>query len=120
MHPSNKPPDSFVKYYRSNISILSLAKSIHNSSLIITDQPSSSSFAASIVSNKPIIFIDLKIHDISKNGLNLLKKRCSVIDANISDKGINLDWNLLKKLINNPKKNFNDDFKHNYFENNID
>jgi hypothetical protein len=119
MHPSNKVPDSFLNYYKNNISKYSLAKSIQKSSLIITDQPSSSSFAASIVSNKPIIFIDLKIHDFSKNGLNLLKKRCSVINSNISNKGINLDWDLLKKLINNPLKKFSEEFKYYYFENTI-
>ena len=85
--------------------------------MIITDQPSSCSFAASIVPDKPIIYIDLKIHNFSKNGLNLLKKRCSVIDANISNNGINLDWDLFKKLINNPQKKFSEEFKYYYFEN---
>ena len=60
LHPEKKIPDEFFKYYKKNISEKNLAKSIKDSYLIITDQPSSSSFAASIVSEKPIIFIDLK------------------------------------------------------------
>ena len=71
-HPSRKPPNQYTKFFKNNISNYSLAKSIDNSSLIITDQPSSSSFAASIISNKPIIF-KLKVHEFS-DLLCLLKK----------------------------------------------
>lgn len=117
LHPSNKPPDQYVKYYKKNISYDSLAKSINNCSLIVTDQPSSSSFAASIVSNKPIIFIDLKIHNFSDYGLDLLRDRCTVIEANFTKKGINLDWDLLKSSIKNPKMDFSNEFKHAYLEN---
>ena len=94
-----------------------MAKSINNCSLIVTDQPSSSSFAASIVSNKPIIFIDLKIHNFSDYGLDLLRDRCTVIEANFTKKGINLDWDLFKSSIKNPKMDFSNEFKHAYLEN---
>ena len=119
MHPSNKPPNEYLKYYKKNISDVSLAKSIHNSSLIITDQPSSSSFAAVIVSKKPLIFIDLKVHNFSNYALNLLKKRCSIIEGNFTKKGIDLNWDLLKDAIQNPKNKFSQEFKKVYFENNI-
>jgi hypothetical protein len=87
--------------------------------LIITDQPSSNSFAAVIVSKKPVIFIDLKVHNFSNYAFNLLKKRCSVIEGNFTKKGIDLNWDLLKDLIQNPKNKFSQEFKKAYFENNI-
>jgi hypothetical protein len=116
LHPEKKTPDEYVKYYKKNISEKNLAKSIEDSWLIITDQPSSSSFAASVVSNKPIIFIDLKVQDFSNYATTLLKKRCSIIEAKFTNEGINLNWELLIKLIKNPQKNFSQEFKNTYFE----
>jgi len=117
LHPEKKVPDQYVKYYKKNISKENLAKSIEKSHLIITDQPSSSSFSASVVSSKPMIFIDLKVQEFSNNAWSLLKKRCPVIEAKFSKEGINLNWELLMKLIQNPQKNFSQDFKNTYFEN---
>ena len=119
LHPEKKIPDKFLKFYKKNISEKNLAKSIEDSYLIITDQPSSSSFAASIVSEKPIIFIDLKVQDFSNYAWKLLNKRCSIIKGSITNQGINLDWELLRKFIENPKKNFTKDFQNTYFENTI-
>jgi len=64
-----------------------------------------------------MIFIDLKVQEFSNNAWSLLKKRCPVIEAKFSKEGINLNWELLMKLIQNPQKNFSQDFKNTYFEN---
>lgn len=117
LHPEKKIPDKFFEFYKKNISEKNLAKSIEDSCLIITDQPSSSSFAASIVSEKPIIFIDLKVHNFSNYAWKLLNKRCSIIKGSITNQGINLNLKLLEKFIENPKKNFTKDFQNTYFEN---
>ena len=117
LHPDKKAPEKYIKYYKDNISKENLAKSIENSYLIITDQPSSSSFAASVVSDKPIIFINHKVHDFTDHGWLLLKKRCTILETKFTKKGINLNWELLMQSIKDPKESFSQDFKYTYFEN---
>ncbi len=117
LHPEKKTPDGYIKYYKENISEENLAKSIENSYLIITDQPSSSSFSASVVSDKPITFIDLKVQEFSNDARSLLKKRCTVLETKFTKEGININWETLMKSIKDPKESFSQDFKYTYFEN---
>jgi len=117
LHPKRKAPLKFLKKFSDNISHKNLAKSIDDCSLIITDQPSSTSFSASVVSNKPIIFIDLNVQEFTNFSWILLKKRCKVLSAEITRNGINLDWSALMNSILFPKKDFDQDFKLTYFEN---
>tara|TARA_A100001015_G_scaffold276829_1_gene335453 strand:- start:966 stop:2576 length:1611 start_codon:yes stop_codon:yes gene_type:complete len=117
LHPEKKTPDKFIKYYKENICDEKLAYSIYNSSLIITDQPSSTSFSAAVVSDKPIIFLDLKVQDFSDLAWTLLKKRCSVLEGNFTKDGITINWDMFYKKILKPKTDFTNEFKNTYFEN---
>lgn len=117
LHPKNPAPKKFIHYYKKNISNYNLARSINNSSLIITDQPSSTSFSASVISSKPIIFIDFNVQNFTNYSWKLINDRCSVIKGENTKSGLQIDWNDLKKNILNPKKVFTKDFQFTYFEN---
>ena len=117
LHPKKKAPLLFQNYYKNKISKKNLANSIKDAKLIITDQPSSTSFSASIVSNKPIIFIDFSVQKFTDNSWQLINKRCNVLKGFKTKNGLEVDWKILKKFILKPKTIFDQEFKNTYFEN---
>ena len=94
-----------------------LKKIDENFDAYIIDFIFSSSTSPILKSDKPVIFIDLGVPEILPEAKDLIKKRCYYIKAtNSEDARLNIDWNILDKILKNKEHYIDMSFPDKYYK----
>lgn len=116
-HPELPSPPDLLVDMASEVRYEPLEKMIEEGDLVILDHLYTSIFRSVLSTNIPMVLIDFYNYPWTKNGLELFQKRASFVSGNFDQNNrCNIDWNLLKKAIEEaPSKSSNDDFFEYYY-----
>ena len=78
---------------------------LHDADVVLFDYLKSSTVAAAVCTNKPIVYIDLEGLEFESKSLAQLKNRCTVLHASHDDRGRPvIDWEELSTALLEPPK----------------
>ena len=117
-HPESHslPPPYFEKMYDVKILKGMFHEFSNTADVVISDHPLSTAFIESLQYKLPTVLIYLPLYKISDKAINLLSKRCPIVEGIFDHNGkINVDFNAIKKAINNAKNMTEDNSFINYY-----
>lgn len=101
-HPEYHESEEALKSRYTTARILGgrMEKYLQEANLIITDWPMTSAFRSAIMSDLPVIFIDLGLADFRDDAMQMLKRRCAVVEGTFDQNGrYSVEWDHLQTAI---------------------
>ena len=104
----------FFEMYADDVLTEKLEDVYKNADCMVFSSPYSTAFGFSMLSNKPIVLINVEGYLWYPRAFELIKKRCSVVEAEAIDGRIQFDGNEVLSAVEASIKNINYDILHEF------